>query len=131
MYRGTQVFSRTSHQSLDQGMIAGKKTVQLGSFPQPSVLLPVRQENGTYFVVQEGLGAGKSTMAEQQPSFQVVQQQISLAAPTQNVNLPVSGVALQQLVEQVPVLEQAELADATALLGSSSKQNSPTSVPQG
>lgn len=136
MYSGTQIFSRTSQQSLEQDTVAGKRTVQLGNFPQQSVPLSGKQENGTYFVVQ-GVGAGKSSIAEQQPSFQVVQQPISSAAPAQYVNLQVSGVASQQSVEQVPVVttwpvqQQVELTDATALLGSSSKQNLPTSVPQG
>ncbi|KAL9959537.1 hypothetical protein ACROYT_G032867 [Oculina patagonica] len=134
-YSDTQISSRTSQQSLEQDMVARKKTTPGGGFPQQSVPPSGKQGHGSYFVVQAGAaGHGKRTTG-QQPSTQVVQQEVSSVAPTQKNSLDISSAAATQgLVNQVPattlVQHQADLTDKTSKWGIPSKQNLPTSVPQ-
>ncbi len=135
IYSGTQTFTKASRQSLEQDMVAENRIVQWGSFPQPTVPPSGKQGNGSYFVVQAGAaGHGKQTTG-QQPSTQVVQQEISSVAPTQKNSLDISSAATQCLVNQVPattlVQLQADLKDKTAKWESPSEQNLPTAVPQG
>ncbi len=137
-YSDTQIFSRTTQQTLDQDMVAENRTAQWGSFPQQSVSPSGKQENGSDFVVQAGAGHGK-IMTGLQPALQVVQQEISSAVLTQNSSLDIRSVVpcSQQSVNQVPlaapVEQEADLTDTTAKWESPSKQNLPipTAVPPG
>ena len=96
-------------------MVAGKRTAQWESFPQQIEQPSRKQKSG-----------GKIALVN------AMTQSAASAAPlTQNNCLQVSSVASQQSVKQVPVTltpvqHQADLKDATALLGSST-----TSVTQG
>lgn len=117
-------------------MVARKRTAQWGSIPQQ--IMP-EQENGTSYVIQAGAGHGKS-MAGLRPSNQVVQQELSSAAPSQNSSSEIRrqiSVTSQQSVNQVPVTtplqHQADLRDTCKApkQGIPSKLNLQTSVPQG
>lgn len=127
MYSNTQLFGRTSQQSLEQDMVAGKR----GSFLQ-SVPPSERQENGAFYVIQAGAGFGKTaTCIRRQPTLKLKQQEISSRGPTQNSSLQVSTQSVNQVPVTIPVQYQTSSKDGNALLGIPSEQNLPTSVQPG
>ena len=133
-YNGTDTFSRTIQQSLEQGVASGKTTAcQWGIFPNQFNMLPLeKQKNGTDYdnpVSQTDTGHfGKST-TRQQPALQL---EISSEAPNEYI------AALQRALNQVPVttpvqyqLQAANFQDKNPKWGSPSTQILPDSKPQG